>query len=88
MMSGIYPEMHIKLELEQTEAIKRAVMAGMGISCLSKLSVEKELKTGELVQLQTKERDMSRQLYLVKHKDKYTGAGLKRFVAHCLALAG
>ncbi|MGD9847683.1 MAG: LysR substrate-binding domain-containing protein [Desulfuromonas sp.] len=39
------------LELGHTEAIKKAVEAGMGVSCLSRLAVQRELQLGFLVEL-------------------------------------
>lgn len=48
-------EDHLRLlhahELGHTEAIKRAVEAGLGVSCLSRRAVERELAAGILVQL-------------------------------------
>ncbi len=38
----------VKLELTSNEAIKQAVMAGLGVSILSLLSIKSELKTGEI----------------------------------------
>lgn len=41
---GISP--HIEMELATTEAVKQAVMAGFGVSLVSKYAVRQELKTG------------------------------------------
>ncbi len=43
---GVTPE--LKFELGHTEAIKQAVIAGMGIACLSKLAVAREVTAGLL----------------------------------------
>jgi DNA-binding transcriptional LysR family regulator len=40
-------------EIGHTEAIKRVVKAGMGMSCLSRLAVEQELREGSLVEIPT-----------------------------------
>jgi DNA-binding transcriptional LysR family regulator len=40
-------------EIGHTEAIKRVVEAGMGMSCLSRLAVEQELREGSLVEIPT-----------------------------------
>lgn len=82
-MSGIFPGMNIKMELEHSEAIKRAVAANMGVSCLSRLALEVELESGKLIQLKTKDRNLQRQLYLVWHQDKYLSESLKQFLKHC-----
>src|SRR5690606_41926297 len=34
-LHGLLPELHVTLELQHTEAIKRAVEAGLGTGCLS-----------------------------------------------------
>lgn len=46
---------HHVQEIGHTEAIKRVVEAGMGMSCLSKLAVEKELLEGHLAEIHTDE---------------------------------
>ena len=49
---GIPPaKLRIVQELPSTEAIKRLVAAGAGIGCVSRLSVEPELASGKLVQI-------------------------------------
>ncbi len=65
--------LNIRMELNQTEAIKKLVLAGAGISCLSRLCISHELLQGELIQLNLKERILSRQLSILIHKKKYIG---------------
>ncbi|WP_390595046.1 LysR family transcriptional regulator [Simiduia litorea] len=86
-MHGLLPNLHISLELQHTEAIKRAVEAGLGISCLSRISLEDAFKRGSLVPLQTPHRDFSRDLYLATHKQKYRGVGLNRWLVICESYA-
>lgn len=43
--------LHIEQELPSTEAIKRMVAAGVGIGCVSLLSVTEELASGKLVRI-------------------------------------
>ncbi|HCA41137.1 MAG TPA: LysR family transcriptional regulator [Aminobacterium sp.] len=45
--------LHNVQEIGQTEAIKRAVEAGMGLSCLSRMAVEEELLDGRLEEVAT-----------------------------------
>ncbi|GAB1355552.1 hypothetical protein MASR1M12_42970 [Erysipelotrichia bacterium] len=47
--AGVRPE--LKFEFGHTEAIKQAVIAGMGIACLSKLAVAREVAAGVLSEL-------------------------------------
>lgn len=82
-MHGILPKMQIALELQHTEAIKRAVEANLGVACLSLITLEDDLKRGDLVSLQTPERNLNRQLYLILHQQKHLSAGIKAWVELC-----
>lgn len=82
-MHGLLPKLKILLELQHTEAIKRAVAANLGISCLSRISLQDAFKRGALVPLATPQRDLSRVFYLVLHKDKYRSAGIERWMEIC-----
>ena len=82
-MHGLLPQMHFFLELQHSEAIKRAVAANLGISCLSRMSLEDAFKRGALVPLETPQRDLSREFYLVLHKEKYRSAGIERWMKIC-----
>ena len=68
------------LELGHHEAIKQAVQNGLGISCLSKVTIAKEIKNKELVILKTPFLKLTRNFYLLLHKDKYQTALLKEFI--------
>lgn len=63
-------QLNIFLELGHTEAIKQAVMNGFGISCLSKSTVEKALENHELVALKTPFLKLTRDFYILLHKQK------------------
>ncbi len=41
----------VSLELGHTEAIKKAVEAGLGVGCLSRMAVQRELDNGWLVEI-------------------------------------
>lgn len=82
-LAGIAPNIKIALELQHTEAIKRAVERGLGISCLSRITLDQAFARGTLVPLQVKQRDFSRVLYFVIHKEKYLSAGLLRWMTLC-----
>lgn len=64
------------LELGHTEAIKKAVEAGLGVSCLSRLAVARELEHGWLVAVKTPLR-LSRPLTILLRKDGYRSQLLK-----------
>lgn len=68
------------LELGNAEAIKRAVMSGFGVSCLSLHVVGDALAQGTLVALHQGLPHIVRPLQLVMHKDKYLTPGLRAFI--------
>ena len=53
-----------------TEAIKKAVESGVGAACLSMLTVCREAEEGWLKILPIEGMDMSRQLWIIQHKDQ------------------
>ena len=82
-MHGLLPDLAISMELQHTEAIKRAVEAGLGVGCLSRISLLEAFKRGSLVPLQVPGRDFSRELYLITHRKKFQGAALKHWLQLC-----
>lgn len=82
-MHGLLSDLHILLELQHTEAIKRAVEANLGISCLSRIALEDAFERRALVPLAIAHRDLSRSLYLAIHKQKYRSAGINRWLKIC-----
>jgi DNA-binding transcriptional LysR family regulator len=68
------------MELDQIEAIKQAVAAGLGIACLPAVAVTDALATGRLVALKTPFLDLQRKLSILLHKEKYRGAALDAFL--------
>lgn len=73
----------VRLELEHTEAIKRAVESGLGIGCISRLALREAFRRGSLVPLETPELDLRRQFQFVTHQRKYVTAGMREFIALC-----
>ena len=73
----------MELELQHTEAIKRAVESGMGIGCLSRITLQDAFKRGSLIPLNIPQRDFHRQFYLILHKNKYRSAGIQNWMALC-----
>ncbi|NWN81697.1 MAG: LysR family transcriptional regulator [Halomonas sp.] len=60
----------VRMELGQHEAIKQAVRAGLGLGCLSRLSVADELARGELIALDSA-LSLRRTFSLVWHPERY-----------------
>lgn len=61
----------IILEIGSTQAIKKIVNAGIGISCASRASLLKELEEKELVELPVKNLTIQRYFFKLMHKEKY-----------------
>jgi DNA-binding transcriptional LysR family regulator len=83
-MHGILTDLNIDMELQHTEAIKRAVEAQLGVGCLSKISLEDAFARGSLVPLSVAGRDFSRQFNIITHRNKFHGAALKQWLSLCL----
>ena len=83
-MHGILTDLHIAMELQHTEAIKRAVEAGLGVGCLSRICLAEAFKRGTLVPLAVPGRDFRREWFLITHREKYHSAALKQWLALCL----
>lgn len=77
---------HIRLELEHTEGIKRAVESGLGIGCISRLALRDAFRRGSLVALETPELNLTRQFTFIWHKHKYQSDAMLEFVRLCRAL--
>lgn len=74
-----FEETHV---LNNTEAIKKAVEADIGIAVISKLAVQEELETGRLIKIDLKGIPISRQLNIIYHKDKYFSPLFNTFIKH------
>ncbi len=68
------------VELGNPEAVKQAVMSGLGIAFLSKFSVETELKAKVLVAVKVQELSISRELKMVYRKGKHLSRATKAFI--------
>ena len=87
-MHDLVPQLNIALELQHTEAIKRAVERGMGLGCLSKVTLVDAFKRGSLVPLQLTHRDLKRWFYLILHKQKYRSAAIDHWLQLCKSVRG
>jgi DNA-binding transcriptional LysR family regulator len=84
-MHGLLPQLDISLELQHTEAIKRAVESKLGIGCLSKVALHDAFAKGRLLPLKTPTRNFSRQFYFIIHRKKYRSVILNRWLELCIA---
>jgi DNA-binding transcriptional LysR family regulator len=83
---GRLQHIHVLLELGHTEAIQRVVASGLGIGCASRLSLSEALASNALTILPTPFWNLSRQFFILIHRQKYRTYGLERFIEHCVAV--
>ena len=72
----------IVLELGSSEAIHNAVLAGLGISCLSRHIVQRSLNSGEL-KLIAKQRSVHRRFYIIRHRQRPASPAVEHFLTLC-----
>lgn len=67
------------MTLSSTEAIKHVVAAGVGLAIVSRLSVEAELTSGELMAIRLADLKIPRPLHLVQAQDRFAGPAARAF---------
>ena len=78
--NGVQPEdLHIVMELGSREAIKGAVEAGLGIAIVSRATIQKEIKLGDLIAIPLEPR-LNRPLSMVNAKEKFRSRLLQTFL--------
>jgi DNA-binding transcriptional LysR family regulator len=82
-IKGRFALVHTPVELGGIGAVKRAVMAGAGLGCLSRSAIEPELETGQLRRIFVPGLDLRRQITLLIHRQKYVDASLRQFLQYC-----
>jgi DNA-binding transcriptional LysR family regulator len=82
-IEGRFRLVHVPVELGGIGAIKRAVMSGAGLGCISHSAVEPELRAGQLERVYAPWLDLRRQITLLVHRQKYVDAGLREFLRFC-----
>lgn len=82
-MRHVWGELSIRLELEHTEAIKRAVEAGLGLGCISRLALRDAFRRGSLVPIEMPRLDLAREFSFVWHRHKFRTPGMQRFLELC-----
>ncbi|WP_296914173.1 LysR substrate-binding domain-containing protein, partial [uncultured Megasphaera sp.] len=66
-----------------SEAIKKAVMANLGVSVLSRRLVREEIETGRLIELTIPGLEFKRHFRLVHHKNKYLTRPMQDLISIC-----
>lgn len=73
--------LRVRAELGSNEAIKQAVIAGLGISFVSECSVQKELERGELTVLSVDGVEIIRHFYLAVRSGRVLSPAARAFVS-------
>jgi LysR family transcriptional regulator, low CO2-responsive transcriptional regulator len=77
--AGVVPR--VAMEWASTEAIKKAVQAGLGVSILSAHAVELEVQNGLLAVVRHPDLRCRRQFFLVSHADRRLSPAARAFAA-------
>lgn len=73
-------DLQVALELGSNEAIKEAVLRGMGVAILSSYAVQKELKAGQLTALQVTDLHCDREMFVVWDRRRVLSAPARVFL--------
>jgi len=73
-------EYAVSMELGHTEAIKKAVEEGLGIGCLSRMAVQRELDNGWLTEVQTP-LNLKRTLFILTGESSYRTRLFRAYLA-------
>ncbi len=87
-MHGILSDLNISMELQHTEAIKRAVEAGLGVGCLSAICLRDAFSRGSLVPLAVPARNFKRQFHIILHRKKFRSESLAQWLELCVRRRG
>ena len=83
---ALLPHLHFlnpAAEFGNSEAIKHAAVAGLGLACLSRLVVQDLLDQQQLIQIRPPLPAMHRQFYLITARKKIMSARLNAFLEFC-----
>ncbi len=73
----------VAFKFGRIEAIKRLLMAGAALGCVSRLAVASALADVSLKELRTGPPAVTRKLAIVVHRDKHLGRGAEDFLRLC-----
>ena len=73
----------VALELEQPEAIRQCVRAGLGLGCLSTLELKDAFQAGWLAPVPTPFLNLERDFHILVHRKKHRGRGILAVLDAC-----
>lgn len=71
---------NLVMELGNSEALKRTVAAGLGVSCLARRVVADLLQAGSLAEIRAPLPRLMRRFHRIVHRDKVLSHGLREFI--------
>jgi DNA-binding transcriptional LysR family regulator len=83
---ALLPHLHYltpAAEFSNSEAIKNAAVAGLGVACLSRLVVQDQIDQHLLVEIRSSLPALHRQCYLISARKKIMSARLRAFLEFC-----
>lgn len=83
MLMSQLGDIRLSMELGGTEAIKRAVESGMGISCLPRIALTGAVERGNLIALDTPFLKLTRALHMLLHRDKHRSDPILSLLRWC-----
>jgi DNA-binding transcriptional LysR family regulator len=85
-MAGLLADINVYLEFKHNEAIKNAVESGLGIGCLSRIVLQRNFATGDLVPLELPRRNMGRTFYFALPKKRFPMESVQSWMNTCRAM--
>ncbi|WP_457607320.1 LysR family transcriptional regulator [Nitratifractor sp.] len=82
------PRLNIFLELGHTESIKSLLRSGKPITCLSAISVQREIEEGQLFKVDVQDFHCVRHFHSIYHKDKYRSELFVKFLEFSREMIG
>jgi DNA-binding transcriptional LysR family regulator len=76
-------DVNIVMEMGHPESVKRAVESGVGVACLSALTICREVENGWLKSMKIEGLDMRRQLKIISRKGSQVDDVTAEFLAFC-----
>lgn len=77
-------KLNVVLEMGSTQAVKEAVKSGIGITAISKLTVESELQRGELIAIPLQEGIIPRKFTMIYHKERFKTHAAEKFMSYVM----
>ena len=73
----------VAFELEQPEAIRQSVRAGLGVGCLPLLELRDAFTAGWLAPVETPFLNLERKFQIILHRNKHLSPGIRAILALC-----